>query len=70
MRFFITPILLFLCFLSRSCYRGLLGSGPLRWIIQELLREPLADYLLEKNPPAGTKIKVDVDGKELKIAEG
>jgi len=34
------------------------------------VREPLADCLLEKNPAAGTRIKVDGDGKELKIAEG
>jgi hypothetical protein len=34
------------------------------------VREPLADYLREKNPSAGTKIKVDVDGKGLRIAEG
>jgi hypothetical protein len=32
-------------------------------------REPLADYLLEKNPATGTKIKVDVDGEQLKMAE-
>jgi hypothetical protein len=29
----------------------------------------LADYLLEKNPPAGTKIRVEVEGKGLKMAE-
>jgi hypothetical protein len=34
------------------------------------VRELLADYLLEKNPATGTKIKVDVEGKGLKIAEG
>jgi len=28
----------------------------------------LADYLLEKNPATGTKIIVDVEGKELKIS--
>jgi hypothetical protein len=33
------------------------------------VREPLADYLLEKNPTAGTKIRMDVDGKDLRIAE-
>jgi hypothetical protein len=32
--------------------------------------EPLADYLLEKNPSAGTKIKVDVEGEKLKMMEG
>jgi ATP-dependent Clp protease ATP-binding subunit ClpA len=46
------------------------GARPLRRIIQKFVREPLADYLLEKNPPAGTKIRVDVEGKGLKIAEG
>jgi hypothetical protein len=33
------------------------------------MREPLADYLLEKNPAAGTKIRVDMEGKGLRIAE-
>ena len=46
------------------------GARPLRRIIQKFVREPLADYLLEKNPGAGAKIKVEVEGKELKIAEG
>jgi ATP-dependent Clp protease ATP-binding subunit ClpA len=45
------------------------GARPLRRIIQKFVREPLADYLLEKNPGAGTKIRVDVEGKELKIAD-
>ncbi len=45
------------------------GARPLRRIIQKFVREPLADYLLDKNPQAGTKINVDVDGRELKIAE-
>ena len=30
----------------------------------------LVDYLLEKNPATGTKIKVDVEGEKLKMAEG
>jgi ATP-dependent Clp protease ATP-binding subunit ClpB len=42
------------------------GARPLRRIIQKFVREPLADYLLEKNPAAGTKIKV-MEGKELRI---
>src|SRR5512143_507145 len=46
------------------------GARPLRRIIQKFVREPLADYLLEKNPSAGAKIKVDVEGKGLKIVEG
>ncbi len=45
------------------------GARPLRRIIQKFVREPLADYLLEKNPAAGTKIKVDVEGKGLKIVD-
>ncbi len=32
-------------------------------------REPLADYLLDKNPQAGAKIRVDVDGETLEIAD-
>jgi hypothetical protein len=31
--------------------------------------QAMADYLLEKNPATGTKIWVDVEGKELKIAD-
>jgi ATP-dependent Clp protease ATP-binding subunit ClpA len=45
------------------------GARPLRRIIQKFVREPLADYLLEKNPAAGAKIKVEAEGTELKIAE-
>ncbi|NTU62320.1 MAG: hypothetical protein HGB05_02700 [Chloroflexi bacterium] len=37
------------------------GARPLRRIIQKFVREPLTDYLLEKNPSAGTKILVDVE---------
>ena len=33
------------------------GARPLRRIIQKFVREPLADFLLEKNPPAGTKVE-------------
>jgi ATP-dependent Clp protease ATP-binding subunit ClpC len=44
------------------------GARPLRRIIQKFVREPLADYLLEKNPSARAKIRVDVEGKGLKIA--
>jgi ATP-dependent Clp protease ATP-binding subunit ClpC len=46
------------------------GARPLRRIIQKFVREPLADYLLEKNPGAGMKIKVDADGDKLKMTEG
>ena len=45
------------------------GARPLRRIIQKYVREPLADYLLDKNPAAGTKVKVDVAGEQLKIAD-
>ncbi|MCB0174023.1 MAG: ATP-dependent Clp protease ATP-binding subunit [Anaerolineae bacterium] len=34
------------------------GARPLRRIIQKHLREPLADFLLEENPPPGTTLKV------------
>jgi hypothetical protein len=33
------------------------------------VRGPLADYLLEKNPSAGTKIRVDAEEKGLKTAD-
>ncbi len=46
------------------------GARPLRRIIQKFVREPLADYLLEKNPGTGAKIKVDVEGEKLKMEEG
>jgi ATP-dependent Clp protease ATP-binding subunit ClpC len=46
------------------------GARPLRRIIQKFVREPLADYLLEKNPATGMKIKVDVEGEKLKMIEG
>ncbi|HLF27190.1 MAG TPA: ATP-dependent Clp protease ATP-binding subunit [Anaerolineae bacterium] len=38
------------------------GARPLRRIIQKFVREPLADFLLERNPPAGTKVEL-VEGK-------
>ncbi|PJF22346.1 MAG: hypothetical protein CUN56_06470 [Phototrophicales bacterium] len=57
------------------------GARPLRRIIRRNLREPLADFLLKTNPPAGTEVQVDaiggknsrlkftalIDGKEVKI---
>ncbi|MFN8373262.1 MAG: ATP-dependent Clp protease ATP-binding subunit [Anaerolineae bacterium] len=57
------------------------GARPLRRIIRRFVREPLADYLLKANPPAGTVVKIDkgskkadglvfsaiVDGKEIKV---
>ncbi len=45
--------------------------SELAWrIIQKFVREPLADYLLDKNPSAGAKIQIDVDGEKLKMMEG
>ncbi len=39
------------------------GARPLRRIIQENIRAPMADFLLENNPQAGVTIRVDaVDG--------
>jgi ATP-dependent Clp protease ATP-binding subunit ClpA len=45
------------------------SAHPLWRIFQKFVREPLADYLLEQNPQAGAKIKVDVEGTGLKIAD-
>ncbi|MBE2269099.1 MAG: ATP-dependent Clp protease ATP-binding subunit [Anaerolinea sp.] len=55
------------------------GARPLRRIIRRSVREPLADFLLRANPPAGTLVRIDandeglnfaatVDGKEIKVA--
>ncbi len=41
------------------------GARPLRRIIQEYVRSPMADFLLENNPQAGVGIVVDVDGDKL-----
>lgn len=35
------------------------GARPLRRIIRRSVREPLADFLLRENPPAGTSIRID-----------
>lgn len=56
------------------------GARPLRRIIRRSVREPLADFLLRANPPAGTQVTIDapasgdglefsavVDGKEIKV---
>jgi ATP-dependent Clp protease ATP-binding subunit ClpC len=56
------------------------GARPLKRIIRRSVREPLADYLLRANPPAGTSIRIDaqpkgaaldfaaiVDGKPIKV---
>ncbi|MCU0512268.1 MAG: ATP-dependent Clp protease ATP-binding subunit [Anaerolineae bacterium] len=57
------------------------GARPLKRIIRRSLREPLADFLLKSNPPAGTEVRVSttrkkdsslkfsavVDGKEINV---
>jgi ATP-dependent Clp protease ATP-binding subunit ClpC len=57
------------------------GARPLRRIIRRFVREPLADFLLKANPPAGTPVHVDagrgknaglkfsavVNGQEVKV---
>lgn len=46
------------------------GARPLKRIIRRSVREPLADFLLRANPPAGTEISVDAadDGSALKFS--
>ena len=57
------------------------GARPLRRIIRRSVREPLADFLLRVNPPAGTQVTIDagadglqfsatVDGKPVKVEAG
>lgn len=43
------------------------GARPLRRLIQKHIREPLADFLLKEEPPAGTIIKMQVKGKNLEF---
>jgi ATP-dependent Clp protease ATP-binding subunit ClpC len=45
------------------------GARPLRRIIRRFVREPLADFLLRANPPAGTKISISTtpDGSGLQF---
>lgn len=57
------------------------GARPLRRIIRRSVREPLADFLLRSNPPAGTEVRISthrkrngglkfaaiVDGKEVAV---
>lgn len=40
------------------------GARPLRRIIRRSLREPLADFLLRSNPPAGTEVKITSSRKK------
>lgn len=47
------------------------GARPLRRIIRRHVREPLADFLLKANPPAGTEIRITTSrkkGEGLKFA--
>jgi ATP-dependent Clp protease ATP-binding subunit ClpC len=43
------------------------GARPLRRIIQQHLREPLADYLLAADPKPGTTVRVDVGTDRLTL---
>ncbi|HEY86403.1 MAG TPA: ATP-dependent Clp protease ATP-binding subunit [Chloroflexi bacterium] len=45
------------------------GARPLRRIIQEYIRAPLADFLLAEDPQAGVSIKMVVEGDELKFIQ-
>ncbi|MAU09209.1 MAG: hypothetical protein CL607_05260 [Anaerolineaceae bacterium] len=58
------------------------GARPLKRIIRRSVREPLADFLLRANPPAGTEVRISstrkkggglkfaatVDGEEISMA--
>jgi ATP-dependent Clp protease ATP-binding subunit ClpB len=44
------------------------GARPLQRIIRRYVREPLADFLLRANPPAGTKVQIDADTTGLTFA--
>lgn len=41
------------------------GARPLRRLIQKYIREPLAEFLLKEDPPAGTLVKVQLKGDKL-----
>lgn len=41
------------------------GARPLRRLLQKYIREPMADYLLLENPPAGTRVKVQLQDGQL-----
>jgi ATP-dependent Clp protease ATP-binding subunit ClpA len=45
------------------------GARPLRRIIQKHVREPMADFLLLEDPPAGTIVKIQKQGNKLRIVE-
>jgi len=40
------------------------GARPLRRIIRRYVREPLADFLLRANPPAGTQVRISQSRKK------
>ena len=44
------------------------GARPLQRIIRRFVREPLADFLLRVNPPAGTQVRIDSDTNGLTFA--
>lgn len=44
------------------------GARPLQRIIRRYVREPLADFLLRANPPAGTEVRIDSDNNGLTFA--
>lgn len=46
------------------------GARPLLRIIRRHVREPLADYLLQANPAAGTAITIDANATGLTFATG
>ncbi|MBN1965467.1 MAG: ATP-dependent Clp protease ATP-binding subunit [Anaerolineae bacterium] len=41
------------------------GARPLRRIIRRFVREPLADFLLQENPAAGTTVRISADKNGL-----
>lgn len=46
------------------------GARPLRRIIRKFVREPLADYLLTREPPAGAALRLDAGESGLVFAPG
>ncbi len=46
------------------------GARPLRRLIQKHIREPLADFLLKEDPPAGTVVKIQLKGDKLAFKIG
>lgn len=40
------------------------GARPLQRIIRRFVREPLADFLLRANPPAGTEVRISTSRKK------